>query len=169
MNREKGFEKTNARLETARRNLKQRYKREYSHKGDLILFDNPRGLELVLEQNGSISPKHAWSEESEDDFDFQFVSSVPENYSDIEVAELILDPENPEAWDDLSMEEWEEVADIIDVLDRSYTYLFSGDHNLPKNAFNDFTLQKAIKTLRSDLEEQMFDEHPEKSATDIFY
>lgn len=169
MNRDKGFEKTNARLETARRNLKKRYEKEYPDKGDAILFDNSNGLELVLDQNDSISPKHVWSEEFKDDFDFRFVSSVPESYSEIEVAELVLDPENPEAWDDLSMKEWEEVAEIVEVLEQSYEYLFSGPHNLPKSAFNDFTLEKAINKLKSDLEEQMFDEHPGEATIDVFY
>lgn len=169
MNRPKGFNSVHKRLETARRNLRDRYQKEHPQDGDLIVIDNKSGLELILE-DGKISPKSEVVDDLGDYIgDFKVLSTVPEKYGDVAHASVKLDPDNPDDWPDNSMEEWREAAEIVEVMEDSYSYLFCGDHNLPKSAFNDFTLDNAMSRIRSDLEEQMFDEHPDQASTSVFY
>lgn len=169
MNRSDGFDQFHERMETVRRNLKERYQEEYPELGDVVLFDNRSGIEFVLLDDGNLIPRNEFAEVFETDVEYEIVDSSPERYSDVTSGSVNLEPDNPDSLPDNSLEEWKEVAEIIESLKDSYNYLFCGDHNLPKSAFNDFALEKAISKMRSDLEEQMFDEHPEKAEISVFY
>jgi len=66
-----------------------------------------------------------------------------------------------------SMDNWREISNSCKIMKQSYMNIMST--SLPKTSFNHDSLSKAIGSLRSQLEEQMFNEYPEEASTDIFY
>lgn len=68
-------------------------------------------------------------------------------------------------------EDWEEIGRELKRINQQVSELSITLGDVPKSVWNDDVTQAAdaISSLKDNLEERMFKEHPEKADTDVFY
>ena len=72
----------------------------------------------------------------------------------------------------LNMDQWNEIADTVNELEQLQTELLEQmSGNVPKSVYIDSfeKIQSGTTTLKSDLEDRMFQEHPNEADVTIFY
>lgn len=163
----KEVRKLNRVRNTTRKQLKERFQYEHFQLSSNIFNIKGGGVFYYYEETNELIIKNEAPSKQHFDQHFQpdkEIDTVPEKHSDITSGMTKLDTEKGS---DSPFESWKDLGQVMKDMREAYSNMHCG--KLPKTSWNHDSLEKAIEELRSSLDSQMFDEHPDKATTDIFY